>query len=215
MCSLPGYYVPGAAVNRGYRRSQFSPRWMDARRHIKGTGFSRILAQPPELNGEYDACEDTTGYHEGARDFSRAVRWRRGAVQQLRCDLPLGGRARLQGRAGSDLGCTADRPRKAASSQTYCDEIAGVAARQGLAITELSTHLQGQLVAVHPAYDEAFDGFAPPQVRGKPKARQGWAVDQMMQAAKASRRLGLTGSVTSPARWPGPSSIPGRSGRRA
>ena len=33
--------------------------------------------------------------------------------------------------------------------------------RHGLAITELSTHLQGQLVAVHPAYDEAFDAFAP------------------------------------------------------
>lgn len=62
---------------------------------------------------------------------------------------------------------------KAATSQTYCDEIAGVAARRGLAISELSTHLQGQLVAVHPAYNEAFDAFAPAAVRGKPKERQG------------------------------------------
>src|SRR6266436_1606880 len=85
---------------------------------------------------------------------------------------------------------------KAAASQTYCDEIKGVAARHGLAITELSTHLQGQLVAVHPAYNEAFDAFAPQAVRGKPKERQSWAVDQMMKAAQASRRLGLTGSVT-------------------
>lgn len=46
--------------------------------------------------------------------------------------------------------------------------------------TELSrTHLQGQLVAVHPACDEAFDGFAAPEVRGNPKARQEWAVDQV------------------------------------
>ena len=85
---------------------------------------------------------------------------------------------------------------KAATSQTYCDEIAGVAARRGLAITELSTHLQGQLVAVHPAYNEAFDAFAPAAVRGKPKERQSWAVDQMMKTAQASRRLGLTGSVS-------------------
>jgi sugar phosphate isomerase/epimerase len=93
---------------------------------------------------------------------------------------------------------------KAAASQTYCDEIAGVAASHGLVITELSTHLQGQLVAVHPAYNEAFDAFAPPAVRGKPKERQIWAVDQMMKAAQASRRLGLTGSVsfTGALAWP-------------
>src|SRR6188472_3808014 len=72
---------------------------------------------------------------------------------------------------------------KAAASQTYCDEIAGVAASHGLVITELSTHLQGQLVAVHPAYNEAFDGFAAPEVRGNPKARQEWAVNQMLMAA--------------------------------
>src|SRR3954468_12794895 len=85
---------------------------------------------------------------------------------------------------------------KAATSQTYCDEIVGVAARHGLAITELSTHLQGQLVAVHPAYNEAFDAFAPAAFRGKPQARQEWAVDQMLKAAKASRRLGLSASVS-------------------
>ncbi len=85
---------------------------------------------------------------------------------------------------------------KAASSQAYCDEIKGVAAQHGLAITELSTHLQGQLVAVHPAYDEAFDGFAPAYVRGNPRVRQTWAVEQLMNAATASHRLGLSASVT-------------------
>src|SRR5882724_7181257 len=85
---------------------------------------------------------------------------------------------------------------RAAASQIYCDEIAGVAATHGLAITELSTHLQGQLIAVHPAYDEAFDAFAPPAVKGKPAERQAWAVDQLKKAAQASRRLGLTGSVS-------------------
>jgi sugar phosphate isomerase/epimerase len=86
--------------------------------------------------------------------------------------------------------------RKAAESQTYCDEIAGIVRSHGLEITELSTHLQGQLVAVHPAFDEAFDGFAPPELRGKPTARQEWAVEQMKYAAKASQRLGLQASVS-------------------
>ena len=85
---------------------------------------------------------------------------------------------------------------KAADSAAYCDEIAGVVRSHGMEITELSTHLQGQLVAVHPAYDEAFDGFAAPEVRGNPKARQEWAVNQMLMAAKASKRLGLNASVT-------------------
>lgn len=93
---------------------------------------------------------------------------------------------------------------KAAASKTYCDEIAGVAKGNGVAITELSTHLQGQLVAVHPAYDAMFDGFAPEAVRGKPAARQSWAVEQMKLAAKASRHLGLDASVSFPGAlaWP-------------
>ncbi len=82
---------------------------------------------------------------------------------------------------------------KAASSKTYCDELAGIASSHGLAITELSTHLQGQLVAVNPAYDDAFDAFAPKEVHGKPAERQKWAVEQMMMAARASRNFGHQG----------------------
>jgi sugar phosphate isomerase/epimerase len=85
---------------------------------------------------------------------------------------------------------------KAAESDAYCDEIKGIVAGHGMAITDLSTHLQGQLVAVHPAYDAAFDGFADPSVRGNPQARQKWAVQQMRYGAEASRRLGLTTHVT-------------------
>ena len=93
---------------------------------------------------------------------------------------------------------------KAAASQDYCDEIRGVAAENGVEITELSTHLQGQLVAVHPAYDVAFDGFAAPTVRGNPKARQEWAVDQVTKALTASRRLGLSAmaSFSGALAWP-------------
>ena len=85
---------------------------------------------------------------------------------------------------------------KAATSTAYCDEFKGIAADAGLQVTELSTHLQGQLVAVHPAYDTAFDGFAAPSVRGNPKARQEWAVDQVRKALTASRNLGLSAHAT-------------------
>ena len=85
---------------------------------------------------------------------------------------------------------------KASDSKDYCDEIKGTLKNYNLELTELSTHLQGQLVAVHPAYDVAFDGFAAENVRGNPKARQEWAVDQMMKAAAASNNLGLTAHAT-------------------
>lgn len=85
---------------------------------------------------------------------------------------------------------------KAAESKTYCDEILGTLEKHGLQLTELSTHLQGQLVAVHPAYDQMFDGFAAESVRGNPSARQAWAVDQLLQAAKASENLGLENHAT-------------------
>lgn len=86
--------------------------------------------------------------------------------------------------------------KKAGSSQDYCDEFVGVARANGVEVTELSIHLQGQLVAVHPAYDEMFDGFAAPEVRGNPKARQAWAEDQVRVAIQASRRMGLTAMPT-------------------
>lgn len=79
----------------------------------------------------------------------------------------------------------------ASESQDYCDEIKGIVNEAGLEITELSTHIQGQLVAVHPAFDTSFDSFAPPEYRNNPKARRAWAVQQIKYAAKASNRMGL------------------------
>ncbi|MEQ8305231.1 MAG: sugar phosphate isomerase/epimerase [Hoeflea sp.] len=87
---------------------------------------------------------------------------------------------------------------KAAASRTYCDEIKGICADAGVEITELSTHLQGQLVAVNPAYDLAFDAFAPERLHRNPEARQAWAVEQMMLAARASANMGLEGHVSFP-----------------
>jgi sugar phosphate isomerase/epimerase len=85
---------------------------------------------------------------------------------------------------------------KAAESKTYCDELKGMLAAKGLQITELSTHLQGQLVAVNPAYDLGFDSFAPDSVKGNPKARTEWAIQQLKYAAQASKNLGLTAHAT-------------------
>ncbi len=85
---------------------------------------------------------------------------------------------------------------KAAESKDYCDEIKGVADANGIEVTDLSTHLQGQLVAVHPAYDTAFDGFAAPEVHGNPAARQAWAVDQVKMALTASKNLDISTLAT-------------------
>lgn len=85
---------------------------------------------------------------------------------------------------------------KAAESKTYADELKGKINSYGLEITELSTHLQGQLVAVHPAYDALFDAFAPEKLRGNSKARTEWAIQQVKFAAKASQNLGLNAHAT-------------------
>ncbi|SAK86373.1 xylose isomerase-like TIM barrel [Caballeronia hypogeia] len=84
----------------------------------------------------------------------------------------------------------------AGSSRSYCDDIIAVLSRHGIQISELSTHLQGQLIATHPAYDELYDGFAPQQVRGNERARREWAERQLRLAAVASRHLGLTTHAT-------------------
>lgn len=85
---------------------------------------------------------------------------------------------------------------KAANSKDYCDELKGKIAAHGLVISELSTHLQGQLVAVSPAYSQLFDGFADKSVQNNPSARTEWACQQLIWAAKASANLGLTAHAT-------------------
>ncbi|MFV0303115.1 MAG: sugar phosphate isomerase/epimerase family protein [Paracoccus sp. (in: a-proteobacteria)] len=103
----------------------------------------------------------------------------------------------------------------AATSETYRDTFLGMARQNGVAVTELSTHLQGQLVAMHPAYDAGFDAFAPAALRGNPKARQGWAVDQVATAIRVSRLLGLdrmvtfSGALAWPYLYPWPQRAPG------
>ncbi len=86
--------------------------------------------------------------------------------------------------------------RQLATSQSYAEDLQARLARHGLVISELSTHLQGQLVAVHPAYGQLFDAFAPEAVRGNDPTRRAWAVEQLRLAARASRNLGLAAHAT-------------------
>ena len=92
----------------------------------------------------------------------------------------------------------------AAHNQDYCDEISGTLAEHGLVISELTTHLFGHLVAVHPAYDSLCDGFAPPALQGNAAAKTEWALERLLLSAKASRRLGLTdmGTFSGSFAWP-------------
>ena len=84
----------------------------------------------------------------------------------------------------------------AAESKDYADELTGIAQQAGVVICDTASHIQGQLCAVHPAYDAWMDGLCPVEVRGDRKARQAWAVDQLKLCAKASRNLGLTEHAT-------------------
>ncbi|MBB1498072.1 sugar phosphate isomerase/epimerase [Paracoccus sp. MC1862] len=104
---------------------------------------------------------------------------------------------------------------RAVESQDWRDEFLGIARENGVEVTELSCHTQGQLVAVHPAYDAAFDAFAPEALRGNLKARQEWAVDQVGKTIRASRLLGLdamatfSGALAWPYLYPWPQRAPG------
>ena len=104
---------------------------------------------------------------------------------------------------------------KAAASKAYCDEVSGIAREQGIAITELSTHLQGQLVAVNPVFDEAFDAFAPESVHGKPQERQDGPSSNCTWPPRLRSILGSRPPSASPARWRGRSLIRGRRARPA
>ena len=83
-----------------------------------------------------------------------------------------------------------------ANDLDYVKEIQRTVSKYGLEITELSTHLQGQLVAVHAVYDNGFDVFAPEELRNNPVERQQWAIHQLKLAAKASANLSLKAHAT-------------------
>lgn len=110
----------------------------------------------------------------------------------------------FQGRADSTWDTRLIDMKQAAESDAYCDDLKGMLGEHGLEITELASHITGQLVAVHPAHDAIMDSFAPEHVRGNPAKRRAWAEEQLRFAARASKRLGIDRHVTFPGAllWP-------------
>lgn len=78
----------------------------------------------------------------------------------------------------------------AVESQAYCDDYNARLAGIGLQVTELSAHLQGQVLAIHPAYEVAFQPFYPEGLDDA--ARAEWATAEIKKAIVASERLGLS-----------------------
>jgi sugar phosphate isomerase/epimerase len=84
----------------------------------------------------------------------------------------------------------------ASESQDYCEEVMWICREAGVQISELSTHLQGQVVAAHPAYLEALNPLCPEHLADDMGAQREWGKQQLVCAAKASQRLGLTAHAT-------------------
>ncbi len=78
----------------------------------------------------------------------------------------------------------------AAESQDYCDEYRGKLAAKGLQVTELTAHLQGQVLAIHPAYERLFQAFYPTGLSDKERVE--WATEQLTLTIRASQKLGTT-----------------------
>ncbi|MHC4519271.1 MAG: sugar phosphate isomerase/epimerase, partial [Planctomycetota bacterium] len=79
---------------------------------------------------------------------------------------------------------------KAAQSKAYCDDLKATLAEIGLEVSELSAHLQGQVLAIHPAYELGFQPFYPEGLRDA--ERTAWATEQLKKAVLASVNLGTT-----------------------
>ena len=75
----------------------------------------------------------------------------------------------------------------AAESKSYCDDYRGKLADMGLEVTELGGYLAGQVLAMHPAYEEMFSPFYPDGLKGERHHRSGPLVN-----SKRSSRLRST-----------------------
>ena len=110
-----------------------------------------------------------------------------------------------QGRPAADPRCPDFRPRPGRRKPgLIASEVTGTLAAAGLALTELSTHLQGQLVAVHPAYDLLFDGFAPEACARQAAARRHgrWSSCRWRRAHRPISACGAHATFSGALAWP-------------
>lgn len=78
---------------------------------------------------------------------------------------------------------------KAAESKSYCEDLRASLEEIGLEVTELAAHLQGQVMAIHPAYESAFGAFYPQSLNDAARAK--WATAELIKSVRASANLGL------------------------
>jgi sugar phosphate isomerase/epimerase len=78
---------------------------------------------------------------------------------------------------------------QAAESKTYCDDYAGKLRELDLEPTEIAGYLQGQVLAVHPAYEIMFEAFHPPGLQGTERTR--WATQELEKCIRASANMGI------------------------
>lgn len=78
----------------------------------------------------------------------------------------------------------------ASASKDFCDEYKGKRQESGLQVIELASYLQGQVLAMHPAYEILFQSFYPPGLRDAERTQ--WAEDQLRKTIVASRHFGTT-----------------------
>jgi sugar phosphate isomerase/epimerase len=76
----------------------------------------------------------------------------------------------------------------AAASQTYCDDWRGRLTACGVQLTELNAALAGQVLAIHPAYETAFQAFYPAGLDDR--GRAAWATEQLSLTLRAAAKLG-------------------------
>lgn len=79
---------------------------------------------------------------------------------------------------------------KAVESKDYCDDYRGMLKEIGIEVIELASYLQGQVLAIHPAYETMFQPFFPEGMNAKD--RVDWATDQLKKTILASANMGTT-----------------------
>src|SRR5579872_5942459 len=78
---------------------------------------------------------------------------------------------------------------QAALSRAYCDDYRARLQSAGVVITDLAAYLQGQVLAMHPAYETLYQAFHPPGLMGADRTE--WAAGELRKCFLASAHLGL------------------------
>jgi len=96
----------------------------------------------------------------------------------------------------------------ASQSKDYCDEFKATMADKNLEVIELAAYLQGQCMAMHPAYEKLFQPFYPKGLNDEQRLK--WATEELKKTIDASAFVGttnisvLSGSLAWPFLYPWP-----------